>query len=271
MHHPIRRPHPPLDFADSAITLRTTLSARPITLLGVWAHPDDESYLSAVTMNRVVNAGGRVVLATATRGERGGTASDPRLLAEIRERELRTAMSILGVDDVRLLGYGDGECADAERDEAMRSIADLIEDVHPDVVVTFGPDGITHHPDHVAVSSWTTAAAAAVGHQGLFYATMTEDFTRQHDDLHTTLGVWMGGEPCPVPDEDLALHVAPTRRERELKRRALRAHASQICGLIEMIGADAFDAWWVDEFFRRPTADELVAESDVGVGSWLAV
>ncbi len=254
MHHPIRQLRPP------------TL---PITLLGVWAHPDDEAYLSAATMNRVVSSGGRVVLATATRGERGGN-DDPQLLAEVRERELRRAMSIIGVDDVRLLGYGDGECADADFDQAVRSIAALIDDVRPDVIVTFGPDGITHHPDHIAVSRWTTAAAAALGHDGLLYATMTDEFARRHDDLHTELGVWMAGEPCPIPVADLALHVVPTRRERALKQRVLRAHASQISVLIDMIGDEVFDSWWVEEFFRRPTADEITAEQPTGAQSWLS-
>ena len=68
---------------------------QPITLLGVWAHPDDESYLSAVAMHRVAKAGGRVVLATATRGELGGSNHHPHHLAELREHELRTAMSVL--------------------------------------------------------------------------------------------------------------------------------------------------------------------------------
>ena len=134
-------------------------AAQPITLLGVWAHPDDEAYLSAATMSRVVSTGGRVVLATATRGELGGTG-DPQRLAAVRERELRQAMSIIGVDDVRLLGYADGECADADFDHAVRAIVAVIEAVKPDIIVTFGPDGITYHPDHIAVSSWTTAAAS---------------------------------------------------------------------------------------------------------------
>ena len=73
MHHQIRQLRP---------------ATLPVTLLGVWAHPDDEAYLSAATMSRVISSGGRVVLATATRGERGGN-DDPQLLAVIRERELR--------------------------------------------------------------------------------------------------------------------------------------------------------------------------------------
>jgi LmbE family N-acetylglucosaminyl deacetylase len=231
---------------------------RPMTLLGVWAHPDDESYLSAVLMSRVLKVGGRVVLATATRGEGGGTG-DPGRLAELREHELRTAMAGLCVRDVRFLGYPDGQCSIADPEQAIGSIIALIEDVRPDVIVTFGPDGITGHPDHVAVSQWTTAAAAAVGHERVLYATMTHDFLRSHDTLHSTLGVWMEGEPSAVAARDLALHVVPTPRECELKQRALRAHASQVSTLIDIVGADAFDEWWVDEYFRFPTAAEWIA------------
>jgi LmbE family N-acetylglucosaminyl deacetylase len=239
-------------------------AALPITLLGVWAHPDDEAYLSAALMNRVVSTGGRVVLATATRGELGGT-DDPQLLAAVRERELRQAMSIIGVGDVRLLGYADGKCADADFDRAIRAMVALIEEVRPDIIVTFGPDGITHHPDHIAVSGWTTAAASTLDHDGLLYATMTDEFALRHDDLHTKLGVWMAGEPCPVPTDDLALHIIPTGRERMLKQRVLRAHASQISALIEMIGDDdVFDSWWVEEFFRRPTPHEVEAAQRMG-------
>ncbi|MBK5331799.1 MAG: PIG-L family deacetylase [Ilumatobacteraceae bacterium] len=233
--------------------------ARPMTMLGVWAHPDDESYLSAVLMSRVVKVGGRVVLASATRGEAGGSG-DPEALAEIRERELRAAMSCLCVRDVRFLGYADGQCADADAEQAICSIIALIKDVDPDIIVTFGPDGMTGHPDHIAVSGWVTAAAAAVGHEGLIYATMTDDFAQRNDALHSRLGVWMSGdEPSTIPHQDLTLYVVPTPRERELKNRALRAHTSQVSTLVDLIGAESFENWWVDEYFRRPTVDEWFA------------
>jgi LmbE family N-acetylglucosaminyl deacetylase len=259
MRHVFKQPTqtliPPRRAAFESTSTHGDFPARPMTMLGVWAHPDDESYLSSVLMSRIVTVGGRVVLATATRGERGGSG-DPAELAVVRERELRSAMSSLCVRDLRFLGYEDGECPGVNPFEATASIIALIDDVRPDIVVTFGPDGITGHPDHVAISKWTTAAAIATGHEKLLYATMTEDFVSSREALHTELGVWMEGEPCSVPDDDIALHVAPTARERELKRRALRAHASQVSPLIELIGDDAFDGWWVDEFFRRPTLDE---------------
>jgi LmbE family N-acetylglucosaminyl deacetylase len=246
----------------AAATSPAAFPTRPMTMLGVWAHPDDESYLSAVLMSRVLKVGGRVVLATATRGEAGGLG-DPDELGALRERELRAAMSSLCVRDVRLLGYADGQCSSVDPERAVDSIVELIEDVRPDIIVTFGPDGITSHPDHIAVSKWTTAAAASVGHERLLYATMTDDFVRRHDVLHSRLGVWMGDEPRTVAHADLALHLVPTPRERELKGRALRAHASQVSIITDLIGAEAFDGWWVDEYFRRPTPDEWAAASSL--------
>ena len=240
------------------------------TLLGVWAHPDDESYLSAALMSRVAGAGGRVVVATATRGEQGGPGDDSRRVAELRERELRMALHHLGVGELRVLGHADGRCSSEDAARATRTITDLIDEVRPDVIVTFGPDGITGHPDHRAVSGWTTAAADALGHDGLLYATMTDGFARRHAELHERLGIRMGGDPVFVAVAELALHVVPTRDERARKARALRAHASQTTPLIELIGPDAFDAWWVDEFFRRPTvAEQAAASSRLGATPWL--
>jgi hypothetical protein len=81
----------------------------------------------------------------------------------------------------------------------------------------------------------------------------------------------MAGEPCPIPVADLALHVVPTQRERALKQRVLRAHASQISALVEMIGDEVFDSWWVEEFFRRPATDELTTAQCRGAQSWLSI
>ncbi|MEP7112767.1 MAG: PIG-L family deacetylase [Ilumatobacteraceae bacterium] len=269
--YPTYIPKPSPVAAPADATYAGGFPTRPLTMLGVWAHPDDESYLSAVLMSRIVKVGGRVVLASATRGE-GGGSGDPAELAMCRENELRTAMANLCVRDVRFLGYGDGQCTDADAEQAVHSIIALIEDVRPDVIVTFGPDGITGHPDHVAVSRWTTAAALAAGHERLLYATMTDEFVRRHDALHSTLGVWMAGDgPSSIAATDLALHVVPTTREREMKQRALRSHESQIGPLIGIIGDDAFDDWWVDEFFRRPTAVEWSVDPTSTTGQMLVM
>ena len=114
----------------------------PSRLLGIWAHPDDEAYLSAGLMARVVDAGGSVTLVTATSGEKG--TDDPALydsgeFAAFRRAELVASVAELGVTDVRFLGLRDGECDVADNDTQVSAVIDVIEDVRPDAIVTFGP------------------------------------------------------------------------------------------------------------------------------------
>jgi LmbE family N-acetylglucosaminyl deacetylase len=234
----------------------------PNRLLGVWAHPDDECYLSAGLMARVVGAGGSVRLICATSGERG--TDDPQLFgtdrfAQLRRRELRASLTVLGVDDVRFLGIADGACELVEADTVVSQLADEIAAFEPDTVVTFGPDGITGHPDHVAVSRWTTAAAAARPAVELMYATMTNDHVERHRSLHDELGLFgdfADGRPRSVPNGAVALQCALDHGELIRKRHALACHGSQTVKLAELVGEATYFAWWSTESFRRPTASE---------------
>ena len=120
------------------------------TLLGVWAHPDDEAFLSAALMAHAVASGERVVVATATRGELGTPDPDrwpPERLAPLRERELARSLGALGVTEHRWLGHHDGQLPAVRRSTGVGQVADLIDEVRPDTVVTFGPDGMTGHDD----------------------------------------------------------------------------------------------------------------------------
>src|SRR3954464_12196698 len=85
---------------------------RPATLLAVFAHPDDESYLCGGTLAHYAAAGVRVALVGATRGEAGDTAVPPLATREplpaVRAGELRAAAGLLGLAEVHLLGYEDG-------------------------------------------------------------------------------------------------------------------------------------------------------------------
>src|SRR5688572_19090553 len=121
------------------------------TVLTVWAHPDDETYLVGGLSAALTDAGQRVVCVTATRGEAGGEAAD---LADIRTAELEAALKLLGVAEHWWLDYPDGGCATVDSDEATARIRAIVDEVRPDTVVTFGPDGFTGHPDHQAVSRW---------------------------------------------------------------------------------------------------------------------
>jgi LmbE family N-acetylglucosaminyl deacetylase len=227
------------------------------TVLGVWAHPDDEAYLSAALMHRVRAGGGRVVVATATLGEDGLTFLAPDEAKAVRLAELQAALAAVRVDEYHVLGYPDGGCRDVDGDEAVARIEDLIRRIEPDTIVTFGPDGITGHPDHRAVSRWTMSAWQRVGRGELLLATMTDDFRIGHHDLHERLGVSMGDEMQSVPEGEVVLRVVPTDEERAAKRRALDAHRSQTAPLAELMGYEELHQWWVDECFRRPTAADL--------------
>src|SRR5689334_4399649 len=138
----------------SATMITSTDVAELGTIVGIWAHPDDEAYLSGGLMALARDNGQRVVCVTATRGELGTpdpAAWPPDRLAAERTRELANCLAVLGVGEHHWLGYGDGECAGVDPDAAAARLGDLIGDVRPDTVLTFGPDGITGHPDHCTV------------------------------------------------------------------------------------------------------------------------
>jgi LmbE family N-acetylglucosaminyl deacetylase len=222
------------------------LATLPTTLLGVWAHPDDEAYLSAGLMARVVAAGGRVVCVTATLGEGGaGPLGAPRdRLAAVRQAELQASLALLGVSDLRLLGYADGHCAEVPPREPADHLATLMDTLRPDAVVTFGPDGITGHPDHVAVSDWVTQAWLDTGRGELLYATMSDDFLAEWDGLHREIGMYVGHAPEGTPDHEIALRVPLSGHELNRKIAALRAHTSQTSALEAHLGAERFRTWW---------------------------
>jgi LmbE family N-acetylglucosaminyl deacetylase len=224
------------------------------TLLGVWAHPDDEAFLSAGLMARAVDAGERVVVATATRGELG--TSDPvewppDRLAALREQELSRSLGVLGVREHRWLGHRDGTLADVPGSLGIAQVAALIEEVRPDTLVTFGPDGMTGHRDHQTVSTWVTEAWRATGGSTrLWFATLTPGFHRQWGALNDEVGLWFEGTTPPTTAEaDLAARLLCDDGLLQRKSHALLAHASQVGGLVARVGEETFLRWWAEEAF----------------------
>ncbi len=243
----------------------TTPIARPLPrrLLGVWAHPDDECYLSAGLMARVVGAGGDVRLVCATRGEHG--TDDPAVagterFADLRQAELVASLATLGVDDLHLLGIADGACDEQPDDVMAVVIASHVDAFRPDAIVTFGPDGITGHADHRAVSRWTTAAVATADDAPeLLYATLTDDFVRRHQPMHDELGLFgmlSEGRPSSVARRHVALQCTLDHGELIRKRRALAEHGSQTDMLAALVTEPVYFRWWQDECFRSPTPAE---------------
>lgn len=134
-----------------------------LKLLAVFAHPDDESLGAGSTLAKYAAEGVETYLICATKGERGWTGDekdDPGLekLGKIREQELLCAAEVLGIKQVYFLDYMDGDLDQAEPHIAINKIADVIREIRPHVAFSFGPDGGYGHPDHIAISQFTSAA-----------------------------------------------------------------------------------------------------------------
>jgi LmbE family N-acetylglucosaminyl deacetylase len=142
------------------------MNQKPLRLMCVLAHPDDESLATGGTLAKYAASGVQTYLVMATRGERGwfGPVAEnpgPQKLGQMREAELRAAAQMLGVQEVIFLGYQDGELDQAAPAEAIAKIVTHLRRVRPDVVVTFDPNGMYGHPDHIAISQLTTTAVMA--------------------------------------------------------------------------------------------------------------
>ncbi len=134
-----------------------------LRLLASVAHPDDETLGLGGTLARYAAEGVETYLITATRGERGwfgDEASNPGLtkLGQVREGELKAATDVLGLRETELLDYIDGDLDQAPVDRVTRQIANAIRRIRPHIVVTFGHGGVYGHPDHIAMTQFTTSA-----------------------------------------------------------------------------------------------------------------
>jgi LmbE family N-acetylglucosaminyl deacetylase len=229
------------------------------TVLGVWAHPDDEAMLSGGLMAIARAAGQRVVVVTATRGELGTTDPDvwpPARLGRLRAAELRLALAAVDVSEQRFLDYVDGTLARASWSAGVARIAQIMSEVRPDTIVTFGPDGLTGHDDHRTISAWTTAArAVAAPRARLLYTTTTASFEDRWGHINQRFGVYFAREAPPrTPDDEVALALRLSGEMLDRKVEALRAHASQTAPMVEALGVDAFRAWWSTETFLAAPA-----------------
>ncbi|MBV8982057.1 MAG: PIG-L family deacetylase [Acidimicrobiia bacterium] len=209
-------------------------------------------------MAAAVDAGNRVVCVTATRGEAGSldlVKWPPETLASVREAELAACLAVLGVREHIWLDYPDGGCADVAAEEATDRVAEIIRDVEPDTVVTFGPDGMTWHADHIAVSEWTSAAFphAAPDNARLLYATKTPQWADGFLAAIDADQVMMSDQLPPVtPVEDLAVNVRLEGPALDRKYKAMLCQPSQVESLLGAMGEEDYRSFLADESFRLP-------------------
>jgi LmbE family N-acetylglucosaminyl deacetylase len=224
---------------------------RKPTLMAVFAHPDDEAFGAAGTLAKCAAEGRDVYLVTATRGEAGGI-QQPGLataanLPQVREQELRCACEVYGIHPPRFLDYVDGQLTIAHQGQAVGKLVRLIRELRPQVLITFGPDGIYGHYDHVAVHRWTTIAfdlAADAScfpdqmsgncalHQvsKLYYQVLPEEALELMSVDGKAASVMMDGVPFPMVGwrrEEITT-VIDISDYLEIKLQGLQCHATQV-------------------------------------------
>ncbi|MBI3743601.1 MAG: PIG-L family deacetylase [Chloroflexi bacterium] len=230
-------------------------------ILAVFAHPDDETSAAGATMARYVREGVDVHVATATRGELGALGTNGLVitredLPKVREQELRSVLQIYGANPPILFGYRDQEVERAPFEEVIAKILAVMRLVQPDVVITFGPLGISRHADHVAIHMATVDAFHRYRHATdreprLFFTSIPAE-TAERFELNL-----FGPEVNPTVLIDTKETVA-------LKVKALRTYRSQE------------DAQWLAEVFEKqaPAVEAFhqayppIANGEVANGFW---
>lgn len=256
------------------------------TLVCFHAHPDDECIGTAGTIADARARGHRVVLVVATRGERGeivpGVLSEGEALWERRIAETFTSAELLGVDRVEFLGYVDsgmmGEPDNqfpysfwtADVESAARRLAAILAEESADLLTIYDDHGGYGHPDHIQVHRVGVRAAEIAGVPKVFEGTMNRDqierfraaeaaaaaereiANEQVADADPDVETPDVGEDFGSP-EALITHAIDVSAHLDLKRAAMRAHASQIApdswflSLPEDIFAAAFGTEWFIE------------------------
>lgn len=200
------------------------------SILAIFAHPDDEIGAGS-TFAHYSDAGVRIVLACATRGEVATIFCDDcatrENLAEVRSRELQCACDHLGIQELHWLDWMDGRIKDLPRDEAIGQVVKLIRDLRPTIVITHPENGLYPHPDHLAVwqivraafdaaADWQQYAEAGSAWQPLrlYTRAMPQSLFERAPDLQA-FRVELNGELLPfmgTPDDeiDVVMRVAAT-------------------------------------------------------------
>jgi LmbE family N-acetylglucosaminyl deacetylase len=257
-----------------------------VTLVTFHAHPDDEAIATGGTMAGAAAAGHRVVLVTATAGDRGEVAEgflEPgETLAARRTAELAAAAKILGVARTEILGYRDSgmigtpenddpECFwRADVDEAAARLAAILTEEGADVLTVYDDHGNYGHPDHIQVHRVGIRAAELAGVTRVYEATVNRDdivrFIREAAErglleMPEIEGV---GADMGLPESELTTAV-DVSAHLDAKRAAMAAHASQIgeTSFFLSIPPEAFAAAFSTEWFRRRDTTPAVRETDL--------
>ena len=233
------------------------------TILSIWAHPDDECFCAGGLMAAAVKNGQRVVVVTASRGDSGKTADENRWpqkdLGAIREKELDEALRILGIKEHYWLDYPDGSLDAQDADEASAKLVSIMQSVRPQTILSFGPDGLTGHPDHQTMYAWTKDAMSRSDSEAVFYSSI--ELTELHESpacqrCHEKFNIYLGtDEPRTIRKEEADLLFELPQDLQSVKQQSIGAHQSQMSGMMADPDGKAYiKAICCCEAFVRETA-----------------
>lgn len=251
---------------------------KTLKLLCVLAHPDDESLGCGGTLAKYADEGIDTYVISATRGEMGrfGDAEERppiEIVGETRENELRDAAKILGVKEVHFLDYIDKHLDEADTREAIAKIVQHLRTIKPDIIITFAQDGGYGHPDHIAISQFTTAAipcAADPNYIGykhitvppgqhlvskLYYMAWTEKQWRGYQEAFKTLTMKVDDvtrQASPWPDWMISSRIDTAKYWKQVWE-AVTCHKTQltIYGKLGELSEESHKGLWgVQEYYR---------------------
>ena len=211
------------------------MSREPSRVLAIFAHPDDETFRCGGTLALLARRGARVHLLCATRGEAGVPELEPEQAGQIRQAELECACRALGLQPPRFLDYQDGALAQVDQEEAVSRIVAVVRELRPRVLLTWPPDGVSGHPDHIAISHWTGEAlnwmaSPAADPKGLARELSPDSPSLYHIVVPYSLAQALGmNQLHTVPDESVTLTV-DVSDVWEAKIAAIHCHRTQLKG-----------------------------------------
>lgn len=222
-----------------------------------FAHPDDESFFTAGVTCKYSAQGVEVVLCCATRGERGSAGEPPlasvEKLPQVREEELRAAAEILGITRLEMLPYQDRQLAEAPPGEIRAALVGLIRRHRPSIVITFDPHGGNLHPDHIAISRFTTDAVTAAA-DGRWHPESGPPYRVPRLLWVGPVLPWEETDPARLAERPGVDFLVDIRPWRDAKARALGAHRTQH----QSIGR---------RFLERPNLDAILSYETFRLGA----
>ncbi|MDX2678017.1 PIG-L family deacetylase [Streptomyces sp. NY05-11A] len=275
------------------------MNDRPLTLMAVHAHPDDEATGTGGVLARYAAEGIRTVLVTCTDGgcgdgpggvKPGDPGHDPAAVALMRRQELEASCDVLKVSHLEMLDYGDsgmmgwpandapGSFWQTPVEEGAARLAELFRRYRPDVVVTYDENGFYGHPDHIQANRITMAALAMTEPTPkVYWTTAPRSMMQRFGEVMREFG-GEAQEPDPaeaaalaeigLPDEEITTWVDTTAFGAQ-KFDALAAHASQGENIffLRMGQAKFTELMGVETFVRvQDTTGAAVPENDLFAG-----